>query len=158
MGFTASTVSALVYEEVPMDFVTCLSGLKVASEIIRLHGHPQVIVTAIPNLWTHLEEFHRLQGKIPSMITAYHVQMDGQSEALSPNGRKPPTTVQYVMTAQEWADFLPNLDEKVLTWDGGFVMTENGDGIAGDDGLAVDENIWPVKLLRRSKKERRQSQ
>lgn len=56
-----------------------------ASEIIRLHGHPKVIVTDCdPKLMDSLlEKIHRFQRKPLSMSTAYHLQMDGQSEALS---------------------------------------------------------------------------
>lgn len=39
----------------------------------------------------------------------------------------------YTIEVQEWADFLSNLDEKVLIWDGGIIMQESGgDGIAGE--------------------------
>lgn len=61
-----------------------------ASEIIRLHGHPKVILTDHdPKLMgSLLEEIHWLQGKTPSMSTAYHLQMDGQSEALNKGGEQ----------------------------------------------------------------------
>lgn len=56
-----------------------------ASEIIRLHGHPKIIVTDrdprfMNSFW---KELHRLQGTTLSMSNAYHPYTDGQLEALN---------------------------------------------------------------------------
>lgn len=56
-----------------------------ASEIIRLHGHPEVIITDhnLKLMDSLLEGIHRLQGKTLSMSTAYHLQMGMVSLKLS---------------------------------------------------------------------------
>lgn len=132
----------LVFEEVTMDFITCLPTSKgkatiltvvdrlskyghfialpstftaqsvaavFVSEIIRVHGPPKTIVTYryprfITSFW---KEIHRrLQGTTLSMSTAYHPQMDGQSEALNK------CVEQYlrcfvVDSPHEWSPLLP---------------------------------------------------
>lgn len=111
-------VSDMVFEEITVDFITCLPSSKgkatimtvvdrlskyahfialpstfttqtvvvaFVSEVIRLHGHPKVIVTdRDPRFMNYFwKEIHRLQGTTLSMSTTYHPQTDGQSEALN---------------------------------------------------------------------------
>lgn len=107
-----------VFEEITMDFVTCLppsrgkttimavvdrlskyghfvplpatfTALTVAeafiAHILKLHGPPKSIVTDRDPRFLHgfWQELHRLQGTSLAMSTAYHPQMDSQSEALN---------------------------------------------------------------------------
>lgn len=105
-------VSDMVFEEITVDFITCLPSSKgkatimtvvdrlskyahfialpstfttqtvvvaFVSEVIRLHGHPKVIVTdRDPRFMNYFwKEIHRLQGTTLSMSTTYHPQTDG---------------------------------------------------------------------------------
>ncbi|MCD9639792.1 hypothetical protein HAX54_024514 [Datura stramonium] len=145
-GFTTSTVSAVVFEEVPMDFIICLLGSKGKETILMV--------------------VDRIQGKT---ICKRCISSANQSEALNKCGEHD----EFAKARRRMKEFagkrrqdiefklqdskqiaLANLDEKGLIWDGAIVVIENGDGIARDDRLAVEENIWPVKSLRRSKKKR----
>ncbi|WMV46351.1 hypothetical protein MTR67_039736 [Solanum verrucosum] len=78
----------------------------------KLHGHPEVIVTYCdPKLMDSLlEKIHRFQRKPLSMSTAYHLQMDGQSEAL--NVGMPDHQITPLKFRNEQA-VLSNLDEKI---------------------------------------------
>lgn len=68
----------------PSTFSTELVAETFVVGIIRLHGHPRTIVTDHDPRFLHTfwQEINCLQGTSLAMITAYHPQSDGQSEAL----------------------------------------------------------------------------
>lgn len=72
------------FEALPSTFTTQTVAAVFVAEIIRLYGHPKVIITDrgprfMNSFW---KEIHRLQGTTLSMSTPYHPQTDGQSKAL----------------------------------------------------------------------------
>lgn len=69
----------------PTHFSSQIVASAFVQEVVRLHGIPTEIVSDrdprfLSSFW---KEVYRLQGTTLSMSTAYHLQTDGQTEALN---------------------------------------------------------------------------
>ncbi|KAF0902701.1 hypothetical protein E2562_018325 [Oryza meyeriana var. granulata] len=67
------------------------------SDIVRLHGIPQSIVSDRDPVFTSIfwKELLLLTGVKLHMTTAFHPQSDGQTEAANKSGRNPGTSITW---------------------------------------------------------------